>query len=166
MNTPDSSRLAQLALETAIAQLGQQEMPKGSNSGPMVDKYLLSVGLKPGYAWCQAFVYWCYATAAARLGVKCPVIRTAGVYDCWNRTPAVMKRSAKAIDPASIKPGYQFVLLFGSGKGHTGIVERVEGNTLYTIEGNSNTTGSREGFAVVRHKRLLTDATLAGFITC
>lgn len=163
MTLQTNTRLAQLALETAISQLGQKESPKGSNSGPMVDKYLLSVGLKPGYAWCQAFVYWCYATAAARLNVKCPVIRTAGVYDCWNKTAAFLKRAAKTNH--AIKPGDQFILLFGSGKGHTGVIESVDGNTLHTIEGNSNAHGGREGFEVVRHKRLLTDRSLAGFIT-
>lgn len=163
MSLSTTSRIAQLALEVARTQLGQEEQPKGSNSGPMVSKYLLSVGLKPGYPWCQAFMYWCYATAAARMGIKCPVIRTAAVHDLWNRTPVFMKHTAK--DMEAIQPGAQFILLFAGGTGHTGIVERVDGNIICTIEGNSNNNGSREGYAVVRHRRSLTDPALAGFIT-
>lgn len=164
--SPTTSTLTQQALETAITQLGQKEDPIGSNRGPMVDKYLLAVGLKPGYAWCQAFVYWCYATAAAQRSEKCPAIRTAGVQDCWRKTPQaqrITRRDALA-DLTQIKPGYQFVMLFSGGMGHTGIVEKVEGSFIHTIEGNSNSNGSREGVAVVRHIRSLTDNALQGFI--
>ena len=55
MNNND---LADLALQIAQGQLGQSEQPMGSNRGPMVNEYLKAVGLNPGYAWCQAFVYW------------------------------------------------------------------------------------------------------------
>ena len=58
--TGQTTPLAAAALRYAQSQVGQREQPKGSNRGPMVDKYLASVGLQPGYAWCQAFVYWCY----------------------------------------------------------------------------------------------------------
>ena len=166
MAIQETTPLTLRALEVAITQLGQQEDPAGSNRGPMVDKYLRSVGLNPGYAWCQAFVYWCYATAAAATGTKCPVIRTAGVRDCWNKTPLSQRLSRKeaVTDTTTIKPGYQFIMLFAGGNGHTGIVERVEGTYIHTIEGNSNNTGSREGTAVVRHIRSITDPALQGFI--
>lgn len=165
-NNVVTKSVATLALSTAIDQLGQREVPQGSNKGPMVDKYLLSVGLNPGYAWCQAFVYWCYAKAAAQLGMRCPAIRTAGVHDCWNKTATVQKISKADAQkqPALIKPGYQFVLLFGGGLGHTGIVERLDGRIIHTIEGNSNSNGGREGYEVVRHRRQLTDKALQGFI--
>ena len=154
------------ALEAARGQVGQKEIPKGSNSGPMVDKYLNAAGLRPGFAWCQAFVYWCYAHAAEQLNVPNPVVKTAGVADCWNRTAAARKLSAAAAveDPQLVQAGDQFILLFGKGEGHTGIVERVEGGLIYTIEGNSNADGSREGYEVVRHERALTDKALQGFI--
>ncbi len=165
-NGPAATTLSSLALMMAQQQIGQQELPLGSNSGPMVDKYLLSVGLNPGYAWCQAFVYWCFANAAARLNYRCPVIRTAGVLDCWNKTSTSQKITKAAVlkDPSLVLPGYQFILLYGGGKGHTGIVEKAEGQVIYTIEGNSNDTGGREGYEVVRHKRLITDKALCGFI--
>ncbi|EKT4520794.1 CHAP domain-containing protein, partial [Flavobacterium psychrophilum] len=41
----------------------------------------------------------------------------------------------------------------GKGLGHTGIVEKVIEKTIYTIEGNTNDDGSREGYKVCRRKR-------------
>ncbi len=163
--------LAAAALDIAISQLGQCEQPQGSNSGPMVDEYLRAAGLGPGYAWCQAFVYWCYKTAAEQLQILNPLIKTAGVRDCWNRS-VHLKRLSKpdaVKNPDSIRPGDQFVLFMAGGTGHTGIVERVRKDDkgewlLHTIEGNSNDDGSREGYAVVRHKRKLADKALQGFI--
>ena len=161
-----ANTLSSLALSIALQEVGQQEVPKGSNSGPMVDKYLLSVGLKPGYAWCQAFVYWCFAIAAARISKRSPVIRTAGVQDCWNKTPTALKitKAQAQKTPELITPGCQLILVYGSGMGHTGIVEKVDGEIIHTIEGNSNDTGDREGYEVVRHTRKLTDKWLQGFI--
>lgn len=158
--------LATLALQIAQGQLGQCEDPKGSNTGPMVDKYLAAMGLQPGYAWCQAFVYWCYEQAATQLRQNNTVIRTAGALDCWNKTATQFRISKKEAwaHPVLLKPGDQFILNYGHGLGHTGIIEKIEGSILHTIEGNSNNDGSREGYEVVRHKRSLNDKLLLGFI--
>jgi hypothetical protein len=51
---------------------------------------------------------------------------------------------------------------FGKGTGHTGIVERVVGTKIHTIEGNTNDEGSREGYEVCRRKREI--KTIRGFI--
>ena len=164
-----AATLPELALQTAISQLGQAEQPKGSNSGPMVNEYLKTVGLVPGYPWCQAFVYWCYAVVAKKLNIANPVIKTASVHDCWNhvvtqQTMTKLLKEDALKQPELIQPGDQFILLFGGHAGHTGIVERVEGLVIHTIEGNSNTNGSREGYEVVRHQRKINDNALQGFI--
>ncbi len=168
-NIPNTETLAAAALQAAESQLGQCEKPKGSNSGPMVNEYLHAVGLAPGYAWCQAFVYWSYATAAKKLNLVNPVTKTGSVHDCWNHssTNSTVTKILKADveqHPDRVQPGDQFVLLFSGNAGHTGIVEKVEGTILHTIEGNSNNDGSREGYEVVRHQRNITDKALAGFM--
>jgi hypothetical protein len=170
MNSTNNATIHSLpdaVLKMAQGQLGQSEEPVGSNSGPMVNEYLKCVGLNPGYAWCQAFVYWCYNSAAKQLHLTNPMYRTAGVHDCWNHQNAkgvkLLKTDALT-QPERLKAGDQFILLFGVNEGHTGIIEKVEGTTIYTIEGNSNTNGSREGYEVVRHQRSLNDAALQGFI--
>ncbi len=168
-NIPNTETLSAAALLAAESQVGQSEQPKGSNSGPMVNEYLHAVGLAPGYAWCQAFVYWCYETAAKKLNLVNPAVKPGSVHDCWNNhsTNTLATKLLKADvaqRPDLVKPGDQFILLFSGNAGHTGIVEKVEGAILHTIEGNSNNDGSREGYEVVRHQRSITDKTLAGFI--
>jgi hypothetical protein len=52
------------------------------------------------------------------------------------------------------------------GAGHTGIVEKIEGGALVTVEGNTNAAGSREGTAVLRKtsRRVSADSINKGFI--
>lgn len=139
------SKLALKALEIAKTQLGVQEIPRGSNAGPAVEKYLKSVGLGKGYAWCMAFMYWCTKEASTQLGLENPLYKTAGVLAMYNK-----EKDSVVTDP---QPGDLFIMDFGKGQGHTGIVEKVENNTIHTIEGNTNDEGSREGYEVCRRQR-------------
>lgn len=140
-------KLSEKALEIAKTQIGVQEEPKGSNSGKQVNEYLKSVGLNPGFSWCMAFVYWCFNNASKELKIVNPLIKTGGVLAHWNK--AVIKY--RVTDP---EPGDIFIMDFGKGLGHTGIVESVDKGVIHTIEGNSNDEGSREGFEVCRRSRL------------
>lgn len=145
------------ALAFAVTQVGIREKPLGSNRGPQVDKYLKSAGLDPArgsYPWCAAFIYYCFEHAAKELGQANPLVRTAGVLDHWNRAAAKgatrITRAKAMANPSLIKPGYIFIMDYGGGAGHTGLVERVTGGKLVTIEGNTNDGGSREGIGVFR----------------
>lgn len=135
------STLSLKALSVAKTQLGQQEKPLGSNWGHPVQDYLLSVGINFPASWCAAFVYWCYN----QVGGTNPLVKTGGVLNHWNN--AVAKRVK---DP---QPGDIFIMDFGKGLGHTGIVEKVDQTFIYTVEGNSNDSGSREGIEVTRKQR-------------
>ena len=174
MNPTKPQSLLLTALQVAQSQIGVHEQPLGSNTGPEVNQYLASVGLKPGNSWCAAFVYWCYQQAAQSLGMANPVIRTGGVMDHWNRAfkPAVPHR-LMAVDvrenPALVKPGMIGILLIAplTQAGHTFIVESINPNSgeLVTVEGNSNELASREGCGVFRlHRRTVHDKTLMGFL--
>ncbi|AOW08741.1 CHAP domain-containing protein [Flavobacterium gilvum] len=146
--------LGKKTLEVAITQLGVQEIPKNSNAGPAVEKYLKSVGLGKGYAWCMAFIYWCTKEAAKDLGVENPLFKTAGVLAMYNK-----EKDSVVTDP---QPGDIMILDYGKGLGHTGIVEKVIGTDVHTIEGNTNDEGSREGYEVCRRVRKL--STIKGFL--
>jgi hypothetical protein len=135
------------ALEIAITQLGVHEDPGNKNTGPQVNEYLKAVGLGPGYSWCMAFLYWCHDKAAKEFGVSNPMLKTGGVLRQWNER----RLKYSQFHPM---PGDVFIMDFGGGLGHTGIVEKVEGIWIYTIEGNSNDEGSREGFEVCRRRRV------------
>lgn len=137
------------ALEVALTQLGVQEVPKGSNKGPQVDVYLKSVGINFPASWCMAFVYWSFNEAAISMSIPNMLAKTGGVLDQWN------KRKAK-YSVSNPKPGDIFIMDFGGGKGHTGIVKRVDKKNIYTVEGNSNDEGSREGHEVCERLRSLT----------
>lgn len=170
-NGQKPSALAERALRHALAQLGVREDPKKANTGEQVDKYLAAVGLKPGYAWCQAFVNWSYEQAANDLSVPEPVVNTGGVLDCWNRTDAKKKIAKAALlkNPWLILPGDQFIMKIGTkGAGHTGLVvscqETAAGYVLTTIEGNTDDEGGREGIEVATRKRLLTAKEIVGII--
>lgn len=153
-----SMSLSQRSLEIALSHEGISEKPKGSNSGPEVNIYLRSVGLGPGYAWCMAFVYFCVEKAAAELCLKNPLQKTGGVMLQWNTTKLrKFPKTSKAI-----KPGDIFIMEFGHGTGHTGFVEKISGGLIYTIEGNTNDDGSREGYEVARKQRTL--SSIKGFI--
>ena len=97
-------------------------------------------GNKNGFDWCCCFVDWCFLMAAngnkeEALKVKPVSIYGAGV------APAFQEYAK--IDRTSILPteGCQVFFFDTSGDGqlaHTGIVIKVEGDTITTIEGNWN----------------------------
>lgn len=153
-----SDSLAQKALDIALTHEGISEGPKHNNSGPVVDQYLKSVGLNPGYAWCMAFVYWCVGKAADMLEIKNPLVKTGGVMRQWNET--TLRKLPKT--SRGIQPGDIFIMDFGKGTGHTGFVEKIEGSLVHTIEGNTNDDGSREGYEVAKRQRPI--SSFKGFI--
>lgn len=148
-------KLAQTILEVAHSQLGVEEIPRGSNSGPQVDAYLKSVGLGKGYAWCMSFVYWCTKEACLKAGATNLLKKTGGVLAQWNAKPELRVSTPQ--------PGDIFIMDHGKGTGHTGFVSKVFPNgNIETIEGNTNDDGSREGYEVCR--RIRTIKSCKGFL--
>lgn len=140
-------------LQIAITQIGKEEIPKGSNWGEHVQKYLASVGITFPASWCMAFVYWC----CKQSNPNTPLIKTGGVLAQWNQIPIKYKVKTPL-------PGDIFIMDFGGGKGHTGFVESVSGDIIHTIEGNSNDDGSREGYEVCRKPGGRKISSMKGFI--
>lgn len=141
---PSSSTIAGNALRIAATQLGVREAT-GHNDGPAVESYLRSVGLGKGYAWCASFVYWCFNQAAKEAGVPNPLPQTGGVLDHLSKTKGAIVHTPQ--------PGDVFIMDFGEGKGHTGIVKEVRADKIFTIEGNTNIEGSRNGDGVYERSR-------------
>lgn len=147
--------LQEKALDIAITQIGVEEAPGHKNTGKQVEQYLAAVGLGPGFSWCMAFVYWCHMKAADAMGVKILMAKTGGVLDQWRQR----KDKYRALTPA---PGDVFIMDFGKGTGHTGIVEKVEDDVIHTVEGNTNSDGSRDGYEVCR--RIRSRAKIMGYL--
>ena len=68
-------------IEVAKSQVGQHEIPHGSNWGPQVQPFLNSVGLNGPAFWCMAFVYWVFDQAFKAQNIPNPLSKTAGVID-------------------------------------------------------------------------------------
>jgi hypothetical protein len=167
-NAPRDPYLGRV-LQTAAAEEAKKvrEVPRNSNRGPEVERYLASTGTPPGNSWCCAFVYWCFNEAAQNMGRANPMPKTAGCLDHWQRAKAKGVRCVAAAqageNPALVESGMVFVMDHGAGLGHTGLVEKVNGAVITTIEGNTDASKSREGGGVYRLTRQIADIN-KGFI--
>lgn len=168
-----ANALARAVLDIASGEIGVREKPLGSNRGPRVDDYIRSVGLNPtddSYPWCMCFVYFCFKTAASKVGVTNLVPKTGGVHLAWNGsrnlgdTVKVIKASEARRNPALVKPGMVFFIDTGGNRGHVGIVSVNDNGMLETIEGNTNEGGSREGIGVFRRNRRRISNVNLGFV--
>ena len=74
-----------------------------------------------------------------------------------------MYANAAFDDPTLIRPGAIFIVDHGGGKGHTGLVTQVLAGEVGTIEGNTNSRGSREGDGVYDKTRTIASINV-GFI--
>lgn len=144
-----------------------REVPVNSNRGPEVNAYLASTDTPPGNSWCCAFVYWCFDQAARKKGVPNRMVKTAGCLDHWKRAAAKgakLVRAEEAKENAGlVQAGMVFIVDHGGGKGHTGLVEKVEAGLITTIEGNTDASKTREGGGVYRLVRKIVDIN-KGFI--
>lgn len=131
----------------------------GRNDGKDVAKYLKSVNLGEGYAWCAAFVKWCFD----QVGVKTTI--TAWSPTAHNRNNVVYE---KGDWKTAFEPGDVFTLYYSNKKriGHTGFVNSMlNDNMLETCEGNTNDAGSREGDGVyLKYRPVKTIYTITSWI--
>ncbi len=151
------SALSDKALEIAITQIGQEEKPLGSNWGSPVKEYLASVGIGFPAAWCMSFMYWCFREASKQLRAPNTAVKTGGVLSAWNKASKEFKANKPSV-------GSLFIEDHGHGLGHTGIVASFDNEFIYTIEGNTNNNGTREGVRVERKKRAISSPLIKGYI--
>lgn len=120
----------------------------GYNRGPMVSKYLKSVGARPGDPWCGAFVGY----NLTNIGVKNP--NSAYSPDYARKKDVIWK--SKKRTKVKLLPGDVVTYYFPNLRrvGHVGFLERIDNDGYFlTIEGNTNGAGSREGDGVYKKKR-------------
>ena len=118
----------------------------GNNDGVWVEKFLASTGLGKGYAWCAAYQTYIHRET----GLKSP--KSARVVD-WFKTP-VWERKNNSYQPEA-EPGMVGALYYPQLKryGHILLIVGQDKNNYYTIEGNTNGAGSREGDGVYKKIR-------------
>lgn len=149
-----SNSLLAETLIIAQSQMGVMEDPPGSNRGAKVEEYQASVGIGAGTFWCAAFLYWCFQKACDKAGRTNPVLRTGHCMTHWRDTRGKKIAAADAVNkPSLVKPGQIFIINTGGSHGHTGLIEKIEGGFIHTIEGNTNPSGSSNGIGVFNNVR-------------
>jgi hypothetical protein len=133
------------------AEIGTKELT-GHNDGKRVEEYLASCHLKKGQPWCAAFVCWTFKKA----GIKAVV---SGYSPNWFTSKYVIYFRGKKnnLTPQTADVGG----LFFADKGriaHTFFIDdwTPGSSTTITVEGNTNSQGSREGEGCYRKRRLKT----------
>jgi hypothetical protein len=121
----------------------------GNNNGPLVRLIQKTIGEASREPWCASFVQSCLAYAEQKTGQQSPVFATEHVQTMWNKTPQVARVKTFPLKYAIVCWRYE-----GTSNGHTGIVnENNRQSKMYTIEGNTNDDGAREGHGVFYKKR-------------
>lgn len=136
--------MAKDIIDVALGEVGYKE--QGANR----TKYGAWYGMN-GAAWCHMFVSWC----ANQAGVKTSIVpKTASVSNGmgWFKKKGLFKYKG------SYTPKRGDLVYFCTGRSHVGLVVKVSGNTLHTVEGNSSNKVCTRTYA-------LSDATITGYGT-
>ena len=155
MENTEQKSAATLIIEKALKCLGETETP--NNSG-FVDKAfeaaMKSTGWQKGESWCCYFteLIWKEAYAGNDFILKeLDRLFSASA----TKTYSNFRQSGFKVSPDPV-PGA--LILFQHGHtwmGHAGIVVDIAKDFVITVEGNTNTNGSREGTAVCQKTRKL-----------
>jgi len=134
-------------IRSKVAQLYTDEIgvreKTGKNDGKDVEKYLKSVGLGKGNAWCAAFVHWVLAES----GVKTSI--TAYSPTAENRKK-IRYKSGKKQGPGPQQADVLTLYFPNKGRiGHTGFFDHMINSSMEAgVEGNTNHNKSAEGDGV------------------
>lgn len=138
------------------ALVGQREI--AGNLGFQSEEFeslIKEVGWKVGDAWCVYFAKLVfYQKAPAFLKSKVKTIFTGSSQTTWDRIsrdPAFV--TSKVPRPGDFVVWQTFKNGIGQWSGHAGIVTKVGLGSFQTVEGNTNTTGSSEGYIVAEKTR-------------
>lgn len=136
--------VAQDILNIARGEVGYQEGYSGGhwNNSQKYSPAVPGLEWSDEQPWCSTFVSWVFQEADA--SDLAPVTAS-----CYEGVSWFEDR-----DRFSEYPAVGAVVYFGSGGGtHVGIVTSYTDDTIYTVEGNTNDSGSAEGDGVYRKAR-------------
>ena len=140
------------------ASLDSKTANSGSNNWTKYARDLHNAGYyngnKNGYAWCDVFVDWCFYQAYGKTQGEKIECQT-GVLGAGTPYSAGYYKAQGRYD-RNPKVGDQIFFQNSGGICHTGLVIAVDGNTVTTIEGNSNN-------AVTKHTYNKSDSYIAGY---
>lgn len=135
----------------AVGQIGNRETGK-SNGGPVVRAFMSATWLGPvNTLWCAGFVCWCFLAACSRfpsLVSSRPTTPRAFEFESW-----AISNCVELIRSPGIFPRRGDIVVFRHS--HVGICESADSSGFVCIEGNANSSGSRDGGGVQRVSRSL-----------
>jgi cell wall-associated NlpC family hydrolase len=139
------TRLQETIVKIALSQVGVREQG-GNNKGEAIRKYLESTWMskedvEKGFAWCSAFVTWVCKEARNELDLTYKELNLyigakAWDWEDWGKEQGwlVLPETEHA------EPGDIVTFDFS----HVGIIIEDNGDTISTVEGNTNTKGERD----------------------
>lgn len=136
-------------LAVAAAEIGTKENPANSNRVKYNTEYYGNDIASSKRAWCCAFVWWVFKHAGYSDlfygGKKCAGCTTLMNY---------YKAQGQLVD-GPYRPGDLVFFQFDADAAadHIGIIEKDNGDTISTIEGNTSTSSNDNGGAVMRRLR-------------
>ena len=131
-------------IKIAVAEIGVKESPANSNR----QKYGKEYGVN-GVAWCCQFAWWVFKKAGAA------ALFYGGKKTAYCPTLMQYYKDQGQFVTKDFKPG-DIIFFDFNGNGqpdHVGIVEKVVGDTIYTIEGNTSVGNDANGGQVMRRNR-------------
>lgn len=127
--------MAKDIVDVAIGEIGYAE--EGSNK----TKYGKWYGMN-GAAWCHMFVSWCANQAGISVSIVPKTASTTTGME-WFKSKGLFKYKGK------YTPKRGDIIYFKSaGASHVGIVEKVEGSTVHTVEGNTSNKVARRNYSL------------------
>lgn len=151
------SILAPKLVELAKKEIGVEEID-GTNCGPRVNEYKAATWLDPTkpWPWCAAFICWLVREGIKATGLKETAgfrrPETAGAWDFENWSLKQDNSTwTKKPHKGDIEPGDIVIFTFS----HIGLAIGSPDKNGYveTVEGNTDSAGSREGGGVFRKTR-------------
>lgn len=151
--------LSKLTLEYALQHVAQHPLEVGGpNCGPWVRAYMDADG--EAWKWCSGFICFALEQAATSLDIRQPIPSSASVdamsYNAQAKGLFVKESKVKsgAFPKNKILPG-SFFLVRSSNTDwtHIGIVSKAETDTFDTVEGNTDSNGSSNGFEATTRVR-------------
>lgn len=122
---------------------------------------------KNGYAWCDMFCDWCFITTFGLSVAMKMTGQQMGGYGAGCTGSVNYYKAIGRFFTSDPQPGDQIFFTNDGGKSfyHTGLVEKVQGGRVYTVEGNtSSASGVVENGGCVRDKSYsLTYAKIGGY---
>jgi hypothetical protein len=151
--TPSAS-IPERLVELAKKEVGVREHPRNTNRGKRVQEFQNATWLDgTGWAWCAAFICWLCREAGVKDSVR---PKTAGAWDFerWARKASSPVKLYKPASKTKIQAGD--ILVFSQS--HIGLASHSQGvKSVSTIEGNTDSSGSREGGGVYARSRRLSE---------